>query len=302
MWLTILKYAAAPVIGAVIGYFTNYIAVKMLFYPRKAVKVFGHTLPFTPGVIPKGKPRLAKAIGRAVADTLITKEDLESKLMSDDVTGQLASAISSELSNPLKDTITKITNLPENMYANGKEKVSAVITDEILSSAAKLDFNKLYMEKAIPAIMENVRNPMIRMFLNENMLAGFADPVCSKIREMIDSQGKQLVQPMILGKLNDIDSNSAIDLAGKMNISQAVLEGVIVSILRKGISTGIASVTEKIDIADMVESKINAMDIDELEKLILQVMKKELNTIINLGALIGLVLGAVNLLIQNINL
>ena len=59
--MEILKYLAGPLIGAVIGYCTNYIAVKMLFYPRKEIRVFGHRLPFTPGAIPKGQQRLAKA-------------------------------------------------------------------------------------------------------------------------------------------------------------------------------------------------------------------------------------------------
>ena len=73
MWL---KYLSGPVIGAVIGYCTNYIAVKMLFYPRKEIRIFGHRLPFTPGAIPKGKPRLAKAIGNIVGKSLVTKEDM----------------------------------------------------------------------------------------------------------------------------------------------------------------------------------------------------------------------------------
>ena len=47
----------------------------------------------------------------------------------------------------------------------------------------------------------------------------------------------------------------------------------------------------------MVEEKINAMPIDELERLIYDVMKKELNAIINLGALIGFILGLLNLFI-----
>ena len=47
-------YILPPLIGAVIGYFTNMIAVKMLFYPRKPIYVFGHQLPLTPGAIPKG--------------------------------------------------------------------------------------------------------------------------------------------------------------------------------------------------------------------------------------------------------
>ena len=72
----ILHYIAGPLIGALIGYCTNYIAVKMLFHPHHEVKVLGRTLPFTPGVIPKNKPRLAHAIGEAVANVLLTKEDI----------------------------------------------------------------------------------------------------------------------------------------------------------------------------------------------------------------------------------
>ena len=71
-----LHYLSGPLVGAIIGYFTNYIAVKMLFHPYKPVKIFGKTLPFTPGVIPKNKPRLAHAIARAVADVLLTKQDI----------------------------------------------------------------------------------------------------------------------------------------------------------------------------------------------------------------------------------
>ena len=71
-----LQNLYGPVIGAVIGYCTNYIAVKMLFYPRNEVKVWGHKMPFTPGAIPKGKPRLAKTVGNIVANTLLTEEDI----------------------------------------------------------------------------------------------------------------------------------------------------------------------------------------------------------------------------------
>ena len=56
------KYIAAPLIGALIGYCTNYIAVKMLFRPRHEKYIFVHTVPLTPGVSPKGKTRLAKSV------------------------------------------------------------------------------------------------------------------------------------------------------------------------------------------------------------------------------------------------
>ena len=44
-----LTIIAGPLIGAVIGYFTNYLAVKMLFRPRREIKIGSKTLPFTPG-------------------------------------------------------------------------------------------------------------------------------------------------------------------------------------------------------------------------------------------------------------
>ena len=54
-WIQIL---AGPAIGAVIGYCTNYVAVKMLFRPLKPIRIGKFTLPFTPGVIPKRKKEL----------------------------------------------------------------------------------------------------------------------------------------------------------------------------------------------------------------------------------------------------
>ena len=76
-----LEYLMPPLIGAVIGYFTNYIAVKMLFRPRREVRLFGRRLPFTPGAIPKNKPRLARTIGQVVSDTFFTEENLTAQFM-----------------------------------------------------------------------------------------------------------------------------------------------------------------------------------------------------------------------------
>ncbi len=54
MW----KLCLIPLIGFIIGYFTNYIAIKMLFHPRR--KIFGFQ-----GIIPKRKKALAKNISDA---------------------------------------------------------------------------------------------------------------------------------------------------------------------------------------------------------------------------------------------
>lgn len=60
--MNIVNIITGPIIGSVIGYFTNFLAIKMLFRPLKPVKIGSFTLPFTPGIIPKRKNQLAKAL------------------------------------------------------------------------------------------------------------------------------------------------------------------------------------------------------------------------------------------------
>ena len=49
--------------------------------------------------------------------------------------------------------------------------------------------------------------------------------------------------------------------------------------------------------SDIVEDRINAMDVAQVEELVLVIMKKELGAVINIGALIGFILGLVNVAI-----
>ena len=51
------------------------------------------------------------------------------------------------------------------------------------------------------------------------------------------------------------------------------------------------------NIAGIIEEKVSEMCIDDLEKMVLSVMKKELDTIVNLGALVGAILGMLNIFI-----
>ncbi len=50
-----MKFLIASIIGGIIGYLTNWIAIKMLFRPYEEKRIFGMKVPFTPGLIPKEK-------------------------------------------------------------------------------------------------------------------------------------------------------------------------------------------------------------------------------------------------------
>lgn len=71
-----LHFLAPPVLGAFIGYMTNYVAIKMLFRPLKAWKILGIRVPMTPGVIPSKRNQLAENIGEMVGEHLLTSSDV----------------------------------------------------------------------------------------------------------------------------------------------------------------------------------------------------------------------------------
>ncbi len=74
---TLWIYVAPPVAGAIIGYFTNDIAIKMLFRPYKPIYVGKRQLPFTPGLIPRNQERLAMRIADTIMGSLLTPEELQ---------------------------------------------------------------------------------------------------------------------------------------------------------------------------------------------------------------------------------
>ncbi|MDM5213881.1 DUF445 family protein [Peribacillus sp. NJ4] len=79
-WVKILFMV---VVGAVIGGFTNLLAIRMLFRPYKPIYIFGKQLPLTPGLIPKRQDELAKQLGKLVVDHLITPDSIQSKVINE---------------------------------------------------------------------------------------------------------------------------------------------------------------------------------------------------------------------------
>lgn len=70
-------YVTPPIAGAIIGYFTNDIAIKMLFRPYRPIYIGKRQLPFTPGLIPRNQERLAKRVSDTIMSSLLTPEELQ---------------------------------------------------------------------------------------------------------------------------------------------------------------------------------------------------------------------------------
>ena len=291
----ILEKLAGPLIGAVIGYCTNYIAVKMLFYPKKEIKIWGHKLPFTPGAIPKGKPRLAKAIGNIVANTLLTEEDLKKKILSDETENAVVEKIMDGLSTNLHTSINRIC--PEEEYTTVKEKVTNLLTDQILESVQNMNLEHIIVEEAGKAVKSKTKGTMLEMFLNDEMLNSLIQPVGGEIVNYIQVSGADYIKGEISRKLAALEEKSILELCDNLNVSQDSVRGMVSSLYQTAIESAAGNLVSNLNIAGIIEEKVSEMCIDDLEKMVLSVMKKELDTIVNLGALVGAILGMLNIFI-----
>ena len=166
-------YIIGALIGAVIGYITNWLAIKMLFRPREAKYIFGMKLPFTPGLIPKEKSRIANKVGETVGTHLLNSDSL-SKALKDD-------KIKSKFNEVAKEKINQVINsnstleeslkntLGENYYALKGNMINN-ITKTILESIQEEEFKNKVKFYIVDSIKERLnKNPeKIIDFINSN--------------------------------------------------------------------------------------------------------------------------------------
>ena len=275
--MEILHIILPLALGALIGYVTNYIAVKMLFRPYEAVKIGNKTLPFTPGVIPKNKPRIARACGAAVEGSLFSQDDIKK-------------AITGSIRKPDISGIRVSDIVSEDL----SERLAETLADKLTGEIKKTDIKGLIVEKGAAILEEKVKDTMLAMFVNKNMIASFAEPIEQKVLQYLDGEGCVYLNMKIRGEIENIRSRTLGQEAAELNLD---LDGFTDRVFDDFVDEKLGKLTSGIYIAAVVEDKINSMDVREFEKLVLSVMKKELQAVVNLGALIGFVIGLINLIV-----
>jgi len=126
-----------PVVASLIGYSTNWIAIRMLFRPLEEKRIFGFKVPFTPGLIPKRRNEIAENIGQAVGAHLLTPEAIETRLRAPAVRNELKKTLSNWLVDFLeKDRGTVMEVVPEEVrpeleagFAEFQKKVKDWLAD-----------------------------------------------------------------------------------------------------------------------------------------------------------------------------
>ena len=289
-FLVILSLAAGPVIGALIGLLTNYIAVKMLFRPYGEVYIGKYRLPFTPGIIPRRKNALAKALGQTISASLIKEEDLTRVLTSEAVTNTVVGAILSL--PPIRQSGEALIG---ETYDAQRERVLNALTDRIVTGIGGLDLAEIITKEGAAAVSNmSPRNPLIAMFLNENTIAAMATPLAGRLCDYLKGDGRERLYALLDAEAAKLEERPL----GRMLGEPEELAPLLAGFYQRLVNDHAAAIVSHFHIAEIVEEKVCAMHPRDLEALLLSVMKKELNAVINLGAVIGFLMGLFNTVID----
>jgi uncharacterized membrane protein YheB (UPF0754 family) len=294
VFLTILRYAAGPILGAAIGFFTNWLAVKMLFRPYYPKKIGKWQLPFTPGIIPKRKGALAKAVGKAVGEQLLTQEDLAKAITSEPAKENFCNFVVEKWqtlkTQSVEEVSTNLTTADRAQEVQGK--MNEAVANRVFGAVSKVDWGELVATEGVKLI--NAKRSslgMISMFLTDDLVSSLAEKLADGVNNYVQTNGKELVDKAVAKEMQSITKEPLGNMTKYLSdetvkkVAGAVYEGAVLNVVKP--------LAASVNVSEIVEQKINDMDVKELEKLVLSVMKKELNAIINLGALIGFILGIV---------
>jgi uncharacterized membrane-anchored protein YjiN (DUF445 family) len=129
---SLFLWLVPPLVGGLIGYVTNSVAIKMLFRPLEEWRLFGIRIPFTPGILPRQRHKLAYNIGRMVERELLTPEILRQRLRSLPVEAGVKDSIVRYTENLLKSPLEKY--IVRNWGASGGEDLFSIITRDFINS------------------------------------------------------------------------------------------------------------------------------------------------------------------------
>jgi hypothetical protein len=100
--MSLLSIILLPLIAAFIGWFTNWIAIKMLFHPKQPKRILGITFQ---GIFPKRQAQFAEKLGQIVANDLVNIKEIVSSLNSEDAVHEIKPMIEVHIDHFLNEKL-----------------------------------------------------------------------------------------------------------------------------------------------------------------------------------------------------
>ena len=293
--MTLFEIVAPPLIGAIIGYGTTVIALKMLFRPYNPIYIGRFHVPFTPGVVPKRKNKLAGVLGQAISDQFWGLDDLESIFTSEAFKSAVVSRVRLVIENP--DTKLEFLDPDKNQDSIGLQYFKDEMCVRIQGAILRADLRRMVHEQGGRIIKQLFGRGIISVVLNEKTVALISDRVSDYIKKDVLTHGRAIVMPMVEDELRDISREPLAEILNDLMPDKDTLSESIGDIYTSFMDNHVRAIVESIDIGAMIAEKVQTMDPAGLEELTLSVVNRELLYVKILTGIIGAFIGAVNIFI-----
>jgi uncharacterized membrane protein YheB (UPF0754 family) len=168
-----------PITSAFTGWFTTWIAIKMLFYPREPLRIFGLTIQ---GIFPKNKAKIAEKLGSVVSSELISFDDIRAKLIRPETVAMAMPHINERLDVFIRTKLSeKMPFLSLLVGDNTINTIKESISEELSASLpemldkmsvqmkSELDINKIVTEKVNQFSSEKLEQILLSVMQKEFM-------------------------------------------------------------------------------------------------------------------------------------
>lgn len=276
-----------PLIGGVIGYITNDLAIKMLFRPYTAKYIGKHRLPFTPGIVPKRLQQLAVLLGREVEARFFNADDLEILFQSDSFSEAVAESLTDLLYSRKMSLCWELETL-ERDPEMGEAAAAARrrISRYIVSAIADME-----LEPVIRAAAEGLE----RVALPKAALQ-FAPAIASGVKRYFVKEADAAAEH-IDSLLVDFADRPVKDIAAELLPDRELTKKLIKRLYGQYMAQYVRAVVESIDVGGMITDKLRLMEPKAVEALVLSVVNREFRYVVWLGGALGMLIGAVNIFI-----
>ncbi len=150
--MSIAILASSVGIGAVIGYVTNYVAIKLLFRPFKPVKL-GNIIVFPQGVIPREKKSLARKVGNTIKEYILSEDEIRKIVTSPEVRAEIEKFLDKKIKELSGKEITEFISKEE--MAEKFAKIILKVVEEKFSM-----FTSLISEDMLKNILIQLEIPI----------------------------------------------------------------------------------------------------------------------------------------------
>jgi uncharacterized membrane protein YheB (UPF0754 family) len=167
------KFILIPLVSALIGYLTNVVAIRMLFWPRQPVNLIFFELH---GLLPKRRAELASSLGQLVEEQLLSMDDLFEKINTPEVRDQISKLIINAVKSRLGEIMPRIVpGKVTQVIADGLEKVIRQEAENLIRKSFQAGQEYLNNEIKVSQIVEDKVNDFDLDQLEE-MIRGISSP------------------------------------------------------------------------------------------------------------------------------